>query len=99
MHSYYDLSKTVCTTILTTPGIKFLYSMQPAPITQTFSLVAANLSLGNRSDPTDRKVNGDGNYANDPEHSPVICSVISENDSEDDTTQVASCAGASRYDT
>lgn len=58
-----------------------------------------NLPLRNRSDPAQRKINGNSHNPNNPKHLLVILVIVSENDGEDDTTQIANGPRASRDDT
>ena len=51
----------------------------------------ANLDFGNRSNPAEGEVDGDGDDAHDPEDLAVIFTVVAENNGEDDATQVARC--------
>ena len=57
-----------------------------------------NLSPGNRLDPTQRKVDGNGNDPNDPKHFGVVFTVVAEDDGEDDTAKVACSSCAARDD-
>ena len=49
-------------------------------------LVTSDLPLGDRSDPAERQVDGNGNYPNDPKDLAVILAVVTEDDSEYDTS-------------
>ena len=51
--------------------------------------MATDLALGDRSDPTQAKVDSDGYDPDDPEDLGVIRAVISEDDGEDDTAQIS----------
>lgn len=61
--------------------------------------MTANLAFGNRSNPTQAKVDSDGHDADDPENFGVVFAVVAEDDGEDDTAEVSGCAGASGDDT
>lgn len=58
--------------------------------------MTSDLALGNRPDPAQCQVNSDGNDANDPEHLAIVLAVVSEDDGEDNTTEVTCSTGASR---
>lgn len=48
--------------------------------------MTSDLSLGDRSDPAERQVDGNGDYPNDPEDLAVILAVITEDDGEYDAS-------------
>jgi len=58
----------------------------------------SNLALRDGSDPTQGNVDGNGNYADDPEHPSIVDTVESEDDSENNTTEVTSGASHARDD-
>lgn len=49
----------------------------------------ANLSPGDRSDPAERHIDGDGHDADDPKHLVVVLAMVPEDDGEDDAAEVA----------
>lgn len=57
-----------------------------------------NLTLGNRPDPTERQIDGDGDDADDPERLGVVLTQNAEDDGKDDTAEVAGGAGHAGYD-
>ena len=59
---------------------------------------SANLALGNRLDPAQREVDGNGHDANDPNRLLVIRPMIAEDDGEDDAAEIARAARAAGDD-
>lgn len=59
---------------------------------------ATNLPLGDRPNPAQRQVDGDGHDPDDPKHLPVILVVVAEDDGEDDAAQVTRRTGDAGHD-
>jgi hypothetical protein len=64
----------------------------------TLNLTTTNLSLGDRPDPDPDGVEHNVDYAYYPEDASIVRAVVSENDSEDDATQVSGGTDDSRED-
>ena len=62
-------------------------------------LPSTNLALGNRLDPADCQVDGDGHNTNDPQGLVPGGVVVPEHNGEDDTTKVTTGTGEARDDT
>ncbi len=60
--------------------------------------MSPNLPPRNRPNPAQRQINRNRNYANDPKHFPIVLAIVSEDDREDDTAEVACGAGAAGDD-
>ncbi len=57
-----------------------------------------DLALGDRPDPTEGQVDGDGDDTHDPERLGVILAQDTEDDGEDDAAEVAGGARHAGYD-
>lgn len=62
-------------------------------------LATTNLSLRNWVDPRHSQVNANGHNTNNPEGLPIILTLVSEDNSKDDTTKVSASTGDTRDDT
>lgn len=63
-----------------------------------FCLSASNLSFWNRLDPANRHIDGHDDDTNNPHGLIVVLRFISENDGEDDSSQIAARAREARHD-
>jgi len=68
-------------------------------IQRCLELTTTDLSLRNWFDPADSQVNSDRDDTDDPERLSVVRAQIPEDDSEDDTTEVARSSRDTRDDT
>lgn len=74
---------------------------KPWPPTSPPSFTASappDLAPGDRPDPAQRQIDGDGHDADDPEDFCVVLVVVAEDDGEDDAAEVSRRAGDAGYD-
>ena len=74
-----------------------------APNEATFScqknfLTTANLALRNRPDPSKHEIENNSDDTNNPDTARIVRSVVTENNGEDDTAQIARCSDETRED-
>lgn len=68
------------------------------PCPNGYTLVPTDLPLGNGLDPTQRQVDNNSDDANNPNGLLIMRALVSEDDGEDDTAQIADTARAARDD-
>ena len=55
--------------------------------------MTSNLAFGYRTDPTQTQIDRDSNDPDNPKHFAVVFAVVSEYNSEDDTTEISCSTG------
>lgn len=56
-----------------------------------------HLAFGNRTNPTNSQVGSQGDDTNDPQRLSILLPIISEDDGEDDSAQIAEATNESGY--
>ena len=56
--------------------------------------MTSDLAFGYRTNPTQAQIDRDGNNPDNPEHFAIVFAVVSEYDSEDNTTEISRSTGA-----